>query len=89
MVWNNKFNRLFLEKTPYSVLFSDISLMERLMKAEPYQPINYTFNDRYIVLLIENYRSHSAILRPSNELFYGSNLIAKAPIGKHYHFKLN
>lgn len=60
--------------------------MERLIKIPPYRQNNYTFNDRYIVFLIENYRSHSAILYPSNELFYGSKLVPKAPAGEQIYF---
>jgi hypothetical protein len=64
-------------------IFLDISLMERLMLHPPYKRDDRTssFNQNYIVQLTRNYRSHAAILKPSNELFYKNELIPCASTG--------
>lgn len=66
------------------LLFTDVSLIERLMEMDPYRcnPDDNSLNDRYIVQLVQNYRSHPAILAPSNELFYSRKLIPCAKLGQ-------
>lgn len=54
--------------------------MERLMEIDPYRkdPSTRQFNEKYIIQLRENYRSHKAILQfPSNK-FYDGTIVAKA-----------
>lgn len=58
-----------------------ISFMETLFKKELYSRVNGKFNQRFITQLKQNYRSHEAILRIPNELFYENSLIAKADKG--------
>lgn len=55
------------------------------MNQQPYQrdPITKEFDNRLIVQFTQNYRSHSAILQPSNKLFYENTLKAMASPG-HY-----
>lgn len=53
------------------------SMMEHLMD----QPL-YQKESAYMVRLKRNYRSHEAILEPSNVLFYNKMLIAAASHGK-------
>lgn len=57
-----------------------ISYIDRLMKCELYKvdANSGKFNEKYIVQLVKNYRSHEAILKIPNELFYGGKLVAKA-----------
>lgn len=57
--------------------------MERLMNLPPYKKHSTAngFNNRYVVQLTSNYRSHSAILQPSNVLFYENTLKAVADPG--------
>lgn len=57
----------------------NVSLMERALKSPNYQ-INETtgkFNANYITQLLDNFRSHPAILQFSNVMFYESKLRAK------------
>lgn len=60
-----------------------ISYIDRLMNYELYKmdPMSGKFNYKYIVQLVKNYRSHNAILRVPNDLFYGGKLVAKATKG--------
>lgn len=60
------------------------SYIDRLMNCELYKvDVNSgKFNQKYIVQLVKNYRSHNAILRVPNELFYSGKLVAKANKGK-------
>lgn len=51
-----------------------ISLMERVMMLEKYQ---YPYDSNFVTQLIDNFRSHSAILHFSNTRFYHSVLQAK------------
>ncbi|KAI3357707.1 hypothetical protein L3Q82_016115 [Scortum barcoo] len=53
-----------------------VSLLERLMsEVNIYQSHeNYGFNNRFVTKLLRNYRSHPAILKIPNELFYESQL---------------
>lgn len=41
------------------------------------------YNQKYIVQLVKNYRSHKDILCVPNELFYKGNLVATASAGQH------
>jgi helicase MOV-10 len=50
-----------------------VSLMERIMNTENYK----AFETKYVTQLLDNYRSHPAILQFSNVLFYDSKLRAK------------
>lgn len=54
----------------------DQSLLERLMKLPMYlpQPAEGKYNGRVVTKLLDNYRSHSAILSVPNQLFYDSEL---------------
>lgn len=60
------------------------------MKYSPYQmgSCGEHFNNRYIVQLVKNYRSHKCILAPSNELFYRSQLVPHAHTGKIKHHSI-
>ncbi|KAG7477792.1 hypothetical protein MATL_G00073410 [Megalops atlanticus] len=54
-----------------------LSLLERLMRDNPiYQRDGKSgrFNDRFVTKLLRNYRSHPAILKIPNELFYDGEL---------------
>lgn len=53
--------------------------MERIMTKPRYSmnPIDKTFDKKYVTQLLDNYRSHPAILQFSNVLFYESKLRAK------------
>lgn len=52
-----------------------MSMLERLMENHPYQRTeDGNYNSRYIMQLVRNYRSHSAILHVPNELFYDGSL---------------
>lgn len=61
----------------------DISLMEYLFDKPMYQRDEKVgkFNSKFITMLIQNYRSHPAILFVPNKLFYGNSLRARAPYG--------
>lgn len=62
-----------------------ISLMDRLLALDLYKRNKATgkFNETYITQLVENYRSHKAILDVPNELFYGNQMKSKAMSGTH------
>lgn len=49
------------------------------MRSDPYRkhPITKQFNKRYIIQLLNNYRSHREILRFPNETFYDGTIISK------------
>ncbi|KAJ8676504.1 hypothetical protein QAD02_012291 [Eretmocerus hayati] len=52
-----------------------ISMLERLMSSDPYKKNrNGDYNPNYITKLIENYRSHPAIIHTSNKMFYNGEL---------------
>ncbi|XP_071388136.1 putative helicase mov-10-B.1 [Centroberyx affinis] len=55
-----------------------VSLLERLMNPANdfslYQKDEGTFNNRFVTKLLRNYRSHPAILKIPNELFYDGEL---------------
>lgn len=52
----------------------DVSLMERMMKLDRYKS---DIDNRFVTQLLDNYRSHEAILHFSNVEFYDSKLRAK------------
>jgi helicase MOV-10 len=54
-----------------------VSLMERLMMKPRYQPKSGEYDKKYLMQLLDNYRSHPAILQFSNVQFYESKLRAK------------
>lgn len=60
------------------------SFLEHLCERKLYMrhPKTKRFNGTYITQLVRNYRSHPAILKLPNELFYDSTLIATASEGK-------
>lgn len=66
-----------------SALGYNISYIDRLMNCELYKVDikSGKFNQKYIVQLVKNYRSHNSILRVPNELFYEGKLVAKANKG--------
>ncbi|XP_053173933.1 putative helicase mov-10-B.1 [Scomber japonicus] len=52
-----------------------VSLLERMMNDFPlYQKEEDVFNKRFVTKLLHNYRSHPAILKIPNELFYDGEL---------------
>lgn len=55
-----------------------ISLMERIMNLPAYQS-KPEFNPKFVTQLLDNYRSHPAILDFSNTQFYDGKLRAKLP----------
>ena len=64
------------------LLILDISLLERLMKkCELYQRnrdascVEEAYNNQMITKLVRNYRSHPAIIKVPNDLFYNDELI--------------
>lgn len=59
------------------------SLFERLFNLPLYQRDALTgeYNQQYITQLVQNYRSHKAILKIPNELFYENTLEAMASPG--------
>lgn len=59
------------------------SFMEHLFNRRLYQRDSITgaFNATYITQLVDNYRSHPAILQMPSELFYENSLKAKASKG--------
>lgn len=66
------------------------SFMEYLFYLPCYQSDQYgNYDPRLIVQLKKNYRSHEAIIKIPNELFYGGSLEAKAPTGKFLPFSTN
>jgi superfamily I DNA and/or RNA helicase len=61
------------------ISFSEESLMERIMSKRRYQmnPLDQTYDKNYVTQLLDNFRSHPAILQFSNVFFYDSKLRAK------------
>lgn len=58
------------------------SFMEHLANMPRYKKHEkFGYDSRYITQLVKNYRSHAAILRFPNTMFYGSSLQALAPPG--------
>lgn len=65
----------------------DVSMLERLMDNHPYKrDDDGKYNERFIMQLVRNYRSHSVILHVPNELFYDGVLEAFAPTGWSHQF---
>lgn len=64
------------------------SLIERLMKSNPYQRNAKTkaFCSRMLTQLLQNFRSHPDIINISNDLFYDGELVPSAPIAKTHRF---
>lgn len=56
------------------------SMLERLMDLDLYKPDPTTgkFNPKVVTKLLQNYRSHPAILNIANDLFYDNELMSKA-----------
>ncbi|CAH0778069.1 unnamed protein product [Bemisia tabaci] len=52
----------------------NISLLERLMSLELYQKNNNKYNPNVITKLVQNHRSHGAVIEVSNILFYDNEL---------------
>ncbi|XP_045101743.1 putative helicase mov-10-B.1 isoform X1 [Portunus trituberculatus] len=53
----------------------DKSYLERVMESAPYQPQpGQGFNAQVVTKLLNNYRSHAAILKEPNDIFYNSEL---------------
>ncbi|XP_072305989.1 putative helicase mov-10-B.1 [Eucyclogobius newberryi] len=67
-------------KSPFALKYGmGLSLLERLMTDFPlYQKTNDTFDNHFVTKLLRNYRSHPAILKVPNELFYDGELKAFA-----------
>ncbi|XP_071751362.2 putative helicase mov-10-B.2 [Centroberyx gerrardi] len=63
-------------RSPLALKYSmGVSLLERLMNDfSLYQKDEGTFNNRFVTKLLRNYRSHPAILKIPNELFYDGEL---------------
>nr|XP_046252029.1 putative helicase mov-10-B.1 isoform X1 [Scatophagus argus] len=63
-------------RSPFALKYGmGVSLLERLMKDFPlYQKNEGMFNNRFVTKLLHNYRSHPAILKIPNELFYDGEL---------------
>lgn len=55
------------------------SMMERIMETHPDYQRGPDYNSKFVTQLVQNYRSHPAILQFSNENFYDSKLIYKCP----------
>lgn len=63
-------------RSPFAQKYGmEVSLLERLMKDFPlYQKTEGVFNNRFVTKLLNNYRSHPAILKIPNECFYDGEL---------------
>ncbi|GAA6222733.1 putative helicase mov-10-B.2 isoform X1 [Lates japonicus] len=63
-------------RSPFALKYGmGVSLLERMMNDfSLYQKDNGVFNNRYVTKLLCNYRSHPAILKIPNELFYDGEL---------------
>uniref|UniRef100_A0A3P9P4N1 RNA helicase n=1 Tax=Poecilia reticulata TaxID=8081 RepID=A0A3P9P4N1_POERE len=58
-------------RSPYAIQHGlGLSLLERLMNRKPYQDLD----SRFVTKLLQNYRSHAAILKIPNEEFYNNEL---------------
>lgn len=58
-------------------------MIERLMDMDIYKrdPITKKYNPKVLTKLIQNYRSHPAIIQISNQMFYDNELIPCAKKG--------
>ncbi|KAB5567340.1 hypothetical protein PHYPO_G00231630 [Pangasianodon hypophthalmus] len=63
-------------RSPYAIKYGlGLSLLERLMTKNPlYKKTDTGFNNNYVTKLLRNYRSHRAILKTPNEMFYDGEL---------------
>ncbi|XP_031700309.1 putative helicase mov-10-B.2 [Anarrhichthys ocellatus] len=63
-------------RSPFALKYGmGVSLLERLMKDfSLYRKDEGEFNNRFVTKLLRNYRSHPAILKVPNELFYDNEL---------------
>ncbi|MCJ8734857.1 hypothetical protein PDJAM_G00240160 [Pangasius djambal] len=63
-------------RSPYAIRYGlGLSLLERLMTENPlYKKTDTGFNSNYVTKLLRNYRSHRAILKTPNEMFYDGEL---------------
>ncbi|KAI3356934.1 hypothetical protein L3Q82_003576 [Scortum barcoo] len=63
-------------RSPFALKYGmGVSLLERLMTDFPlYWKNDGAFNNRFVTKLLHNYRSHPAILKIPNELFYDGEL---------------
>lgn len=59
-------------------------MIERLMDMDIYKrdPLTNQYNSKVLTKLIQNYRSHPAIIQISNQMFYDNELIPCAKKGK-------
>lgn len=67
-------------RSPFALNYGmGVSLLERMMKDfSLYQKHEGVFNNHYVTKLLHNYRSHPAILKIPNELFYDEELLVSA-----------
>ncbi|XP_062855111.1 putative helicase mov-10-B.2 [Trichomycterus rosablanca] len=67
-------------RSPFAIRYGlGISLLERLMsKNSLYQKTETGYNNQYVTKLLRNYRSHRAILKIPNEMFYDGELLTCA-----------
>ncbi|KAM9475618.1 putative helicase mov-10-B.2 [Clarias gariepinus] len=67
-------------RSKYAIKYGlGMSLLERLMTKNPlYKKTDTGFNSNYVTKLLRNYRSHKAILKTPNEMFYDGELQACA-----------
>ncbi|XP_032376607.1 putative helicase mov-10-B.1 [Etheostoma spectabile] len=63
-------------RSPFALKYGmGVSLLERMMRDFAlYQKDKGVFNNRFVTKLLRNYRSHPAILKVPNELFYDEEL---------------
>uniref|UniRef100_A0A7N8WQ20 RNA helicase n=1 Tax=Mastacembelus armatus TaxID=205130 RepID=A0A7N8WQ20_9TELE len=63
-------------RSPFALRYGmGVSLLERMMNNfSLYQKNNGVFDNRFVTKLLRNYRSHPAILKVPNELFYDGEL---------------
>ncbi|KAM8830509.1 putative helicase mov-10-B.1 isoform 1-T1 [Synchiropus picturatus] len=63
-------------RSPFAVKYGlGVSFLERIMTDFPqYQKKDGVFSNRFVTKLLKNYRSHPAILKVPNELFYDGEL---------------
>ncbi|XP_023280958.1 putative helicase mov-10-B.2 isoform X2 [Seriola lalandi dorsalis] len=67
-------------RSPFALKYGmGISLLERMMNNFPlYQKEEGVYNNRFVTKLLHNYRSHPAILKIPNEMFYDGELLCHA-----------
>ncbi|KAF7695436.1 hypothetical protein HF521_007159 [Silurus meridionalis] len=63
-------------RSPYAIKYGlGLSLLQRLMTKNPlYMRTDTGFDSNYVTKLLRNYRSHRAILKTPNEMFYDGEL---------------